>query len=108
MAKSVEILRDNLGEHPAVRAWSATGPERVEPKSVAVLKKWTRHQKSGVYRLAGVGPGGAAVIAKLPCTAAVSGSFTSSFRACRSVAALLRRRGGRTANPGGCSWKSQR
>jgi hypothetical protein len=64
MGRSVEILRENLLEHPAVRAWSATEPERVEPTSVAVLKKWSRRHKSGVFRLAGVGPGGSAVIAK--------------------------------------------
>ena len=64
MAKSVDILRENLLEHPAVQAWSATEPKHVEPTSVAVLKKWKHDQKSGVYRLAGVGPAGSAVIAK--------------------------------------------
>ena len=64
MGRSVEILRDNLSEHPAVRAWSTTKPERIEPDSIAVFKKWNKHEKSGVYRLAGVGPGGSAVIAK--------------------------------------------
>lgn len=64
MPKTVEILRDNLLEHPAAQAWRATEPERIVPKAIAVLKKWTRHQKSGVYRLAGVGPGGSAVVAK--------------------------------------------
>ena len=58
MAKYVEILRDNLEEHAAVQAWRATAPEPVAPEMVAVLKGWKRHHKSGVYRLAGVGPGG--------------------------------------------------
>jgi hypothetical protein len=55
------ILRENLREHPAVRAWSALSPARVEPDHVALLK---RKAKGAVYRLAGVGPGGASVIAK--------------------------------------------
>ena len=63
MGKSVKILRENLLQHPAVQAWRTTEPKRVKPTSVAILKKWC-DQKSGVYRLAGVGPGGAAVIAK--------------------------------------------
>jgi len=69
MSKPLEILRENLLEHPSVRAWSVTGPKRVEPESIAVINPWKRNQffgtyKSGVYRLEGVGPAGSAVIAK--------------------------------------------
>ena len=73
MAKPVEILRENLGAHPAVRAWSLIGPARVEPGSITVIKPWKQNgilgtYKSGVYRLEGVGPRGSAVIAKrCPC-----------------------------------------
>lgn len=63
MAKSVEILRDHLDEHPAVRAWHAIETKRNTPRMVAVIKPW-KHRKSGIYRLAGVGPGGSAIVAK--------------------------------------------
>jgi thiamine kinase-like enzyme len=69
MSKPLKILRENLLEHPSVRAWSVTGPKRVEPGSIAVIKPWMKNAmfgtyKSGVYRLEGVGLGGSAVIAK--------------------------------------------
>jgi hypothetical protein len=62
---TVEIIRADLLEHPAVKAWSELGPERAEPERIEILregrkKKW----KSTVYRLEGVGPAGSAVIAK--------------------------------------------
>ena len=104
MAKSVEILRENLREHPAVRAWWASKPERVEPKSVAVLKKWKENQKSGVYRLAGVGPGGSAVIAKrCPLhTAAVERLIYEEFLPRLPLPSL--RCYGNVADPDGQSW----
>ena len=58
---TLEIVRTNLLEHPAVRAWSKLLPGRVEPESVEILQE---RQKSAVYRLHGVGPGGSTVIAK--------------------------------------------
>ena len=69
VAKTVQLLRQNLRDHPAVRAWSALGPERVEPESMVVIKRWKETRlfsacKSGVYLLAGVGRDGADVIAK--------------------------------------------
>jgi hypothetical protein len=63
MAKSVEILRNHLGEHPAVRAWHNLEAKRITPRTVAVIKPW-KHRKSGIYRLAGIGPGGCAIMAK--------------------------------------------
>ena len=64
MSKSIttEILPENLLEHRAVKAWSQLEPERIEPETIAVLKL-TRN-KSAVYRMSGVGPTGAAVVAK--------------------------------------------
>jgi len=75
------LLRENLREHPAAQAWLATGPNRVAPKMIAVFKGWNQSEKSGVYRLAGVGPGGSAVIAKrCPLhTAAVERSIYEEF-----------------------------
>jgi thiamine kinase-like enzyme len=64
MRTSVGLLLDNLGEHPAVRAWSVLQRRSLEPTSIGVFKEWKGREKSGVYRLAGVGPGGVAVIAK--------------------------------------------
>jgi thiamine kinase-like enzyme len=48
-------------EHPAVKAWGELRPKRFEPAQIEVLKQ---KQKGTIYRLAGVGPGNSAVIAK--------------------------------------------
>lgn len=64
MAKIVEILRDHLPEHAAARAWSVLNSRPVAPEMIAVIKVWEKKMKSGVYRLAGVGQGGSAVMAK--------------------------------------------
>ncbi len=63
MSKPVpnEIICTDLLEHPAVVAWRELRPERVVPNSIEVLKT---HPKSVIYRLAVVGRGGTAVIAK--------------------------------------------
>jgi hypothetical protein len=54
-------LCDQLGDHPAVRAWGEI--ERgADPTSIEVLKPEKR--RSAVFRLNGVGPAGASVIAK--------------------------------------------
>lgn len=58
---TVAILRDGLWTHPAVQAWIELRPATVTPESIMVLRE---HRESGVYRLVGVGPAGAAVIAK--------------------------------------------
>ena len=53
-----------LTQHPAILAWSeltSSAPVRLQPESIQVLQKRAR---SAVYRLAGVGQDGAAVIAK--------------------------------------------
>jgi len=55
------VLLDRLGEHPAVRAWRAI-EGGADPTSVEVLKPEKR--RSSVFRLNGIGPHGASVIAK--------------------------------------------
>src|SRR5213593_2636923 len=57
-----EILPANLLDHRAVKAWRRVQPESFEPRNIEVLK--LTKKKSAVYRLSGVGPNGAAVIAK--------------------------------------------
>jgi hypothetical protein len=61
MKKAGKVIRENLREHPAVRAWSRLRPARIEPDHIVQLK---RKEKGAVYRLAGVGPGESGVIAK--------------------------------------------
>ena len=56
-----ELLPERLTEHRAVRAWSRLESESSEPEGIQVLKTG---KKSAVYRLVGVGPKGASVIAK--------------------------------------------
>ncbi len=58
---TIEILRTDLLEHPAVKAWSELQPRRVEPESIAILCEM---KKSATYRLEGVGLADSAVIAK--------------------------------------------
>lgn len=62
MAKRPEavVLVDRLGDHPAVEAWRGVDGGAI-PSSVEILKE---KSKSSVFRLNGVGPGGASVIAK--------------------------------------------
>src|SRR5947208_4391546 len=64
MSKTVttESLRGNLLQHRAVKAWTQLEPERTEAEAIAVLR--LTRKKSAVYRMAGVGPTGAAVVAK--------------------------------------------
>jgi hypothetical protein len=47
--------------HPAVKAWAELGSGRFEPEQIEILKQ---KQNGAVYRLASVGPGNSAVIAK--------------------------------------------
>src|SRR5207249_2967323 len=56
-----ESRRTTVEDHPAARAWQEPQPGRGEPASVETLKE---AKKSAVYRLNGVWPGGAAIIAK--------------------------------------------
>jgi len=58
---TIEVLRTNLREHPAVKAWSELQPDRVEPEWIETLREG---KTSSLYRLEGVGMGGSAVIAK--------------------------------------------
>src|SRR5438093_1311268 len=48
-------------QHPAARAWCEFQQAWIEPGRIDTLKD---KRKSSVYRLHGVGPGGAAVIAR--------------------------------------------
>jgi thiamine kinase-like enzyme len=57
----MEVITERLPEHPAVRAWCRLQSRHSEPKSIEILK---RKRKTCVYRLNGIGPDGAAVIAK--------------------------------------------
>ena len=63
MAKPIasEVLTEGLQGHPAVKAWNQLQPDCLQPKSIEILKFKT---KSAVYRLNGIRPDGAAVIAK--------------------------------------------
>ena len=58
--------QDLLLAHPAVQAWSRLNPERVIPDQItpADVKVGRSRANLNVYRLAGVGLGGTAVIAK--------------------------------------------
>jgi len=58
----------SLAEHPAVRAWCESQHARIAPQRIEVLKS---KRKVSTYRLDGIGPGGAAVIAKR-CRAATA------------------------------------
>jgi Phosphotransferase enzyme family len=76
------IVQTDVLEHPAVKAWIRLQPDCLEPKSIEILDKqkrtWLSFQserlefeiieslgeRTLVYRLKGVGPGGSAVIAK--------------------------------------------
>jgi len=83
----IEVIRVNLADHPAVRAWRRLGGGQAEPDSIEILKEVLRdkrcdvdafpsegasgysvlelpHRRSAVYRLVGAGPGGSAVVAK--------------------------------------------
>jgi hypothetical protein len=63
----LELPPQALRDHPAVLAWSRLDPDCVDPEAIEILKQ--KKRKSAVYRLAGVGPAGAAIIAKR-CAAA--------------------------------------
>ena len=61
------VIRTDLAEHPAVAFWRALGQWRdKEPEALTILKERRRKEKakSAVYRIEGVGPEGASVIAK--------------------------------------------
>jgi hypothetical protein len=64
-----EVLPANLSDHRAAKAWRQLQPAGPAPLQIEILKLKT---KSAVYRLAGVGPGGSAVIAKRCCAATAS------------------------------------
>ena len=56
-----EVVTGSLAEHPAVKAWCELQHAGIQPAGIDVLK---RKHKVATYRLSGIGPGGAAVIAK--------------------------------------------
>ncbi len=56
-----ELLQTDLLEDLTVKAWSSLQPERVEPKSVEILRE---KRDRAVCRLEGIGLAGSAVIAK--------------------------------------------
>src|SRR5438874_3137874 len=87
MPTPMRVIRENLADHPAVRAWRRLGGGRAEPDRVEILKEVVHDERcdldpfpaegtnrysvlelspsrSAVYRLVGVGPGGSAVVAK--------------------------------------------
>src|SRR5213592_385551 len=66
---SQEVLPASLLDHRAVKAWRRIRPDCGEPQKIEILK--LKRKKSAVYRLAGVGFNGSAVIAKR-CTAATA------------------------------------
>jgi hypothetical protein len=57
-------LLTDLAEHPAVRAWAALCPARVQPQRIDILKGRKQTARRSTYRLVGVGPDGSDVIAK--------------------------------------------
>lgn len=63
---SGRVISSNLHEHPAVQAWSRLRSAHAKPSAVQVLKERLQPAmgKATVYRLAGAGPGGSAVVAK--------------------------------------------
>lgn len=61
--------REILLAHPAIQAWRSLGPDRPIPERIAPTKVKPYKRDTPVYRLEGVGPEGAAVIAKACVTA---------------------------------------
>ena len=55
------VLTEGLQEHEAFQAWRQVRSDDVEPGRIEVLQ---RNKKTAVYRLSGIGPDGAAIIAK--------------------------------------------
>ena len=68
MSKINEVVTGSLAEHPAVKAWCESQHAGIAPQRIEVLKS---KRKVATYRLDGIGPGGAAVIAKR-CRAATA------------------------------------
>ena len=66
---TTEVLPQRLTEHRAAQAWSRLALGTAEPERIEILKL---RNKSAVYRLIGVGPGGGSVIAKRSRSATVS------------------------------------
>ena len=62
MPKIIQIIRADLLEHPAVKAWRGLRLGQGEPASIEILKKVT--EKRAIYRFVGVEPQVSAVIAK--------------------------------------------
>lgn len=58
----LDVLRDDLGDHPAYVAWRAVERRAPRPAAIEVLERPRR--RSGVFRLRGAGAAGGDVIAK--------------------------------------------
>jgi hypothetical protein len=69
-----------IAQHPAARAWCKLTNCQLVPESIEIIQEWPRMpediyrvtDKPSVYRLTGIGPGGANVIAKRCESAAAS------------------------------------
>lgn len=59
--QTTKIIKTNLLEHPAIKAWREIRKNKFEPERIEIL---TQKRKGSVYRLVGVGPNNSAVIAK--------------------------------------------
>src|ERR1043166_5413590 len=64
MSRLAEVLPENLADHFAVQTWNHLRSGSAEPESLQIFKC---KKKTAVYRLAGMGPEGSAVIAKRCC-----------------------------------------
>jgi aminoglycoside phosphotransferase (APT) family kinase protein len=64
--QSVVVLDGPPTGHPAAEAWRAIAPDAPEPERIEWL--WHKKKKSATYRLVGVGPGRASIIAQRSLT----------------------------------------
>jgi hypothetical protein len=62
----MDMVQDNLLDHPAIKAWRQVHPVGPQPKGLKVLKerKSSKEKKSAVYKIEGIGLAGSDVIAK--------------------------------------------
>jgi hypothetical protein len=59
----MEFVKSNLFDHPAMIAWRKIETSKLEPEGIEILQK--KKGKATIYRLCGVGPNKAPIIAKL-------------------------------------------
>src|SRR5260370_36316639 len=86
--KSISILQHEqleesacMARHPATRAWCKLTKHEVVPERVDVVQEAARstNDQPSVYRLTGIGPGGANIIAKR-CNSAAAGIGWWTYR----------------------------